>query len=184
MSKVIINWKPGVTKLQNIKTLDMSELYQKGFFLLLGGSAYRSNLTYERLVPIYLGTSFDRPLGKALILTLEDSGCVHRFLKNNYDMDLLFICGILQQPDAEIISPDNVSKVRDIIVDHLEPYCNEVPTEITNGIEVEHIECLMPLYNNKGAINTTLPPQVQPKCCTVVSRKVHLSLQLFFQQFN
>lgn len=140
MSKVIINWRPGVTKLHNIKTLDMAELYQKGFFLLLGGSSYTSNLTYERLVPIYLGTSFDQPLGRALDTYLEDSGsgCVYRFLKNNYEMDLLFICGILQQPGAEIISPDNVSKVKDIMVDQIEPYCNEVPTEITNGIEIEH----------------------------------------------
>lgn len=138
MSKVIINWRPGVTKLHNIKTLDMAELYQKGFFLLLGGSSYTSNLTYERLIPIYLGTSFDQPLGKVLETYLEDSGCVYRFLQNNNDMDLLFICGILQQPDAEIISPDNISKVKYIIVDHIGPYCNEVPTKITNSIEVEH----------------------------------------------
>lgn len=138
MTNVILNWHPGVIKLQNIETLGIKEIKEKGFFLLLGGIPYKSNLTYEEIEILYLGTSFDQPLGAKLSSYLENSGCIHQFLKNNRNMDLLFIPGILMQPKADIVSPDTIMKVKDALLNQIDTVCNESPVETVSDVTIEN----------------------------------------------
>lgn len=138
MTNVIIKWQPGVIKLQNIKTLGIKEIKEKGFFLLLGGIPYKSNLTYEEIKILYLGTSFDQPLQEKLSSYLENSGCVHQYLKNNRNMDLLFIPGIMMQPKADIVSPDTIMKVKDTLLSQIDTVCNGMSAEIASDVTIEN----------------------------------------------
>lgn len=67
ISAITINWKPGITKITNITLRSIKALDQKGFYLLLGGLPYASNITYKHLEPVHVGTSFNKPIRGALL---------------------------------------------------------------------------------------------------------------------
>lgn len=152
MGKIIINWKPGVTKITNLVMEDIKALDKKGFYLLLGGLPYTSKLAYERLEPIFIGASFNQNLRDALLGYPDKDASVKRFLEAHYKMDLLFICGILKQPTSKAISPNTIKKIRRKLIRQIRPVCNEIPTQDKVDIEIEHQGMFDPTTNNRGRV--------------------------------
>ncbi|MDZ7716377.1 MAG: hypothetical protein U5J95_09220 [Balneolaceae bacterium] len=152
MSKIDIKWKPGITKIENIVLDDIEALDEKGFYLLLGGLPYASKITYERIEPIFVGVSFNQTIREALVGYPDKNESIKRFLDAHYKMDLLFVCGILEQPSSEAISPDNIQKIKQKLIEQIRPACNDIPSEINTEIEIEHGGMFNPIDNRTGRI--------------------------------
>lgn len=152
MSKIVIHWKPGITKIENIGLKPLKVLDRKGFYVLLGGKPYASNITYETVKSIYVGASFNQDIREALLGYPEKNEAVKYYLDNHPQMDLLFTCGILKQPSAQAISPDNVKKVKGKLIEQINPVCNELSVGTTSDIEIEHKGTFEPLINRTGRV--------------------------------
>ncbi|MDZ7682673.1 MAG: hypothetical protein U5J63_13410 [Fodinibius sp.] len=147
MSKIVIKWKPGITKIKNMVLGDIEALDEKGFYLLLGGLPYASKMTYERIEPIFVGTSFNQTIRDALLGYPDKNQSIKKFLDAHYKMDLLFVCGIPEQSLFEDISPDIIQKVKQKLVEQIRPACNELPSEAGTEIEIEHGGMFNPITN-------------------------------------
>lgn len=152
MNKIVINWKPGITKIKNMVLKDIKALDEKGFYLLLGGVPYASKITYERIEPIFIGASFNQSIREALLGYPDKNKSIKKFLDAHYKMDLLFVCGILEQPSSKAISPDNIQKVTQKLIEQIRPACNELPSEVNTEIEIEHGGMFNPVTNRTGRV--------------------------------
>ncbi|MDZ7659668.1 hypothetical protein [Fodinibius sp.] len=152
MSKIVINWQPGVTKINNMILEDIEALDQKGFYLLMGGLPYKSKITYERIKPIYLGASFNQSIRDDLLGYPDKNECVKQFMDAYYKIDLLFVCGILEQPTAKEIRSNNIQKTKLKLIKQIHLSCNELPTKANNNLEIEHTGMYNPLNKNRERI--------------------------------
>lgn len=152
MNNIVINWKPGITKIKNMVLSDIEALDEKGFYLLLGGLPYASKISYERLEPIFVGTSFNQTIREALLGYPDKNESIKQFLDAHYKMDLLFVCGLLEQPSAKVISPDNIQKVKQKLIEQISPACNELSSETNDDIEIEHKGMFNPTTNKTGRV--------------------------------